>query len=287
MGTAQFGLAYGINSGHKQMCRQEVFSVMEEAARSWVDILDTAHAYGSSEELIGEFFKEHNRGRCFEIISKLPKCSFDEARDKIRLSLERTHAESLYGYLLHDFNMYREDPGVWDFFLSLRDKGIVKKIGASVYYPKDLELMLDKHLSLDMVQVPYNIFDRRFEDYFELLYRRNIEIYARSIFLQGLFFIKPQNLNNHFFKIKEKIVYLNKFSQEKGIGILSVCLNFVLLNKYIDKVVVGVDNLVHFKEIMGSLILGPQVKMMHAELFGLKEDDQEILLPFNWKLGKN
>lgn len=287
LGTAQFGLVYGINNDYGQMSGQEAFLVMEEAARSGVDILDTAYTYGSSEELIGEFFKQHNNEDKFRIVSKLPKCKPAEAENKIRISLKRMHLESLYGYLLHDFNMYREEPKIWDFFLALRDKGKAKKIGASFYYPKDLELMLDKHLSLDIVQVPYSIFDRRFEDYFELLHRRNIEIHVRSVFLQGLFFIKPQDLDGYFLKIKEKITCLNKLSQGKGIGIPSVCLNFVLLNKYIDKAVVGVDNLLHFKEIMGSLFLKPQVNMVYDEFSGLKEDDQEILLPFNWKIGRN
>lgn len=287
LGTAQFGLAYGINNRNGQISGHEAFLVLEEAMKSGVDTLDTAYAYGSSEELIGGFINQQNDGQRFKIISKLPKCSLEEAQDKIGSSLKRMRLDCLYGYLLHDFSMYREKPEIWDLFLALRDQGKAKKIGASFYYPEDLELMLDKRLALDIVQVPYNIFDRRFEDYFGMLHRKNIEIHARSVFLQGLFFIKPQDLDDHFSGIKEKITRLNALSREDGIGIASACLNFVLLNKYIDKAVVGVDSLVHFKEIIKSLSSSQQVNKIYEELSGMKESDQDILLPFNWKIGKN
>ncbi|MDC9519477.1 aldo/keto reductase, partial [Pseudoalteromonas sp. Angola-22] len=43
----------------------------------------------------------------------------------------------------------------------LKAKGIVKRIGVSVYNPKELEL-LSERFNLDLVQAPVNWLDQRF-----------------------------------------------------------------------------------------------------------------------------
>jgi aryl-alcohol dehydrogenase-like predicted oxidoreductase len=58
--------------------------------------------------------------------------------------------------------------------------------------------LLDRGFLPDLVQVPYNYLDRRFEADFESLKKAGVEIHTRSVFLQGLFFMAPENIPSHF-----------------------------------------------------------------------------------------
>ena len=49
LGTAQFGLPYGISNQRGQIPEAEVAAILAEAAKAGIDTLDTAAAYGSSE----------------------------------------------------------------------------------------------------------------------------------------------------------------------------------------------------------------------------------------------
>ena len=60
LGTAQFGLAYGINNKSGQTQLSEVQSILSEAKRCGVDTLDTAAAYGQSEEVLGSTGESNN-----------------------------------------------------------------------------------------------------------------------------------------------------------------------------------------------------------------------------------
>ena len=74
MGTAQFGLNYGITNQSGQVSEQEVTLILQEAAQAGIRYLDTAQAYGSAETILGKVLpKTHS----FKIVSKLPKQSFE------------------------------------------------------------------------------------------------------------------------------------------------------------------------------------------------------------------
>ena len=72
LGTAQFGLDYGISNKDGQIPESGVFEILNESIISGIDVLDTAYTYGNSEQVIGNFVKKH--GNVFKIISKLPEC---------------------------------------------------------------------------------------------------------------------------------------------------------------------------------------------------------------------
>lgn len=281
MGTVQFGLPYGISNKRGQIPRNEVFDILDTASKSGITILDTANAYGDSEEIIGEFIRQNRRK--FNIISKLPQCKISEVKTIVRNSLKKLTIRSFYGYLFHDIKTYIKNPVIYELLKELKEKGIIGKIGFSLYSTQDLELILKKNIRFDIVQVPYSIFDQRFEKYFEFLAKKNIEIHVRSIFLQGLVFKNPETLPGYFNPIKGKLRILDKISGESGIPLVSLALGFVLLNQLIDKVIVGVDSLRNFREIIDSQNDMKRVRALYSKFISLKVRNNKILLPFNWK----
>ena len=55
LGSAQFGLNYGITNKKGKVSEQELVKILELAAESGITTIDTAPAYGSSEETLGKY----------------------------------------------------------------------------------------------------------------------------------------------------------------------------------------------------------------------------------------
>lgn len=282
LGTAQFGLDYGISNTTGQIPGNRVFEILDESIRSGIDVLDTAYAYGNSEQVIGNYVKEH--GTVFKIISKLPECNPKDVNNIFESSLEQLGVDGLYGYMCHSFQHYRDNPEIWNILKELKSEGKIEKIGLSLYYPSELEYIIENKVDFDIIQVPYNVFDQRFEQYFPVLKKMGIETFVRSVFLQGLVFKEPSELDDYFKKISGKIAKLHSMAKELDIPIAALCLNFAVLNDFVDKVVVGVDSVLNLKEIVSSPIYLVEVESELHNLYSLREDDENMILPMNWKV---
>ena len=283
LGTAQFGMDYGINNKKGKMSMEEVFEILNESLQSNIDVLDTAYAYKESESLIGQFIGKSKKTG-FKVISKLPECDPREVRSIYDSSVKRLSVDMLYGYMIHNFQHYVQNPEVWDILKELKSEGKVKKIGMSLYFLQELEHILKNRIGIDIIQVPYSIFDQRFEQYFSELKNNGVEIHVRSVFLQGLVFKDPSELDGYFAKIKKKIADLNSLSAELNIPIVALCLDFAILNRFVDRVVVGVDGMENLKEIISSPNYLTAVENIRPMLYHFKEDDENMILPINWKV---
>lgn len=281
LGTVQFGVDYGISNTRGKVPREEVFQILECAYLNGVDTLDTAYNYGESEKIIGEFIKSTGHG--FKVISKLPTGkSGEEIEQVLDMSLKNLNTDSVYGYLFHDFNSFKKDSSLLNTVLQIKETGKISKVGFSLYYPEELQYLIDKKVSFDIIQIPYNIFDQRFAEYFDQLKKDGVEIHVRSVFLQGLFFLKPEELKDRFIEVRPQITLLNSIAKRLNLTISSLCINFVLNSKYIDKIVIGVDNLSNLKENLDSLSDAKKVAQVNKELEGLRIENEQIILPTNW-----
>lgn len=281
LGTAQFGMDYGINNRRGKVPENEVFEILDEAWKNDVDMLDTAYAYGKSEKIIGEYIE--STGRPFKVVSKMPDCSLQELESTFNSSLENLNLNQIYGYLIHDFESFllnQED--LWAFLESLKVENRAKKIGFSLYHTWELEYLLENDFKIDMVQVPFNVFDQRFSKFFPSLKKKDIEIHTRSIFLQGLLFKNPDEVQENFFKIKYKLENLRLLSKNEDIPLSAIYMNFAVLNEFIDRVIIGIDSLNNFIENINALKYSNRALNFNDMLLSLKEDDENIILPINW-----
>ena len=284
LGTVQFGLDYGIANHRGKVPKPEVFEIFKYAQDIGLKTLDTSMAYGDSEIIIGEFAQEKIH---FKIVSKIVIDSnvFDSnnIRSKLQDSLERLKIKQLYACLIHQFEDFLKHSQIWEVLKTAKKERLVKKIGFSLYRPEDLDLLWDRSVFFDIVQVPFSIFDRRFERYFKLLKEKNIEIHVRSVFLQGLAFLKPDQLSGKLRYASGTIDQLQKISRRYDLSISAICLNYVLLNPFVNKVVIGVDSLEHLKKNIDDLKVLDKVSHLQDDLKGLAISDEEILLPYKWR----
>jgi aryl-alcohol dehydrogenase-like predicted oxidoreductase len=102
-------------------------------------------------------------------------------------SLNDLNQKKIYGYLAHKPLELLSNDWEWTSLKNLKSKSLVSKIGYSLNHPDELKKLLSSGLIPDIVQVPFNYFDKRFEIYFKELKQLNVEIHCRSIFLQGIF----------------------------------------------------------------------------------------------------
>lgn len=272
LGTVQFGLEYGINSQGRPS-QDSVVAILSAAKESRINMLDTSASYGDSEVVLGNTMGSGGVG--FRIISKYPKSA-----QSVGVVLSKTlcdlKQDSVYGYLLHHFEVYKDDPSVWREFEAVRSKGRVGKIGFSLYNPDELELIFERGDKFDLVQFPYNIFDRQFEPYMPELKKRGVEIHVRSTFLQGLFFKDVNTLPSKLMPMKRYLVDLHDYARSINLSIAQVALNFNLQNINIDGVLIGVDNVAQLEENI-SAISDTRIDI------NIDVREKELLSPVNWR----
>ena len=277
LGTAQFGMKYGINNKKGQLCRLELEKVFDFVNDKKI-CLDTSSAYGTSEAIVGNMATSD-----VAIITKISPKEPEHAKPALLHSLNKLGRDKVHGCLLHDFSIIKKQPKVWDAFVNLKRDGYINKIGFSVYYPSQITYLLNNGIPFDIIQFPYSIVDQRFSSVMGVLKKYNVELYARSIFLQGLFF---KNLTvaerEKFSSLLKPLKAIRDISKNKGIPISHICINFALLNRFVDKVVFGINS---YSDLLINLNTNNNMectRLIYEELLTLHKNHDSMILPINW-----
>jgi len=281
LGTAQFGLDYGINNADGKISSEKIPEILSFAHDNSITMLDTASAYGESESVLGESIPKTKK--TFNIITKFPENTDISPLQNIDTSLNLLRVEKAYGYLFHNYSIFKEHPEYIEDFVKIKQNGKCEKIGFSLYYPSEAEYILQNNIPCDIVQIPYNIFDQRFFYLFEELQKRRIGIYIRSVFLQGLFFIKPDSLDTHFASIREPLKELKQLAKDHSINIAALCLSFIKASLNEGYIVLGIDSLSNLKENIANYNLLEKINIPYQYFQKYAVNDENIILPFNWK----
>jgi aryl-alcohol dehydrogenase-like predicted oxidoreductase len=269
IGTVQFGLDYGISNSDGKPHLHEIESILELAFESKIELLDTAIAYGEAQQIIGQI----NANR-FHIVTKFLLDSQNDSFEKqFQNSLHNLKTGHLYGLLAHRPMDVVDHPVIWDKMNTLKYNQKIKKIGFSFDSPEDYYIVNENSFFPDIVQVPYNYFDDRFADIIKELKDKGCEIHVRSAFLQGLFFTNTNQLPTFFEEVKDLVTKLQK---EHGTSLAAALLRFVLENKFVDKVVIGIQNRYQLQNILDSLVNAPKLKELKKKI------NHKILRPSLW-----
>lgn len=85
--------------------------------------------------------------------------------------------------------------------------------------------------------------------------------------MQGLIFMKDQEINKKFKKLKKKIRMLNKISNNKKIIKISICLEYVKNISFIKSIIVGSNSVEEFREILKSYYKKKLTKKINYKIF--------------------
>jgi len=258
LGTAQFGLDYGVANKNGKPSLERAFEMLDFAFENGIKWHDTAQAYGNAEEVLGEYLAHRGNLSEFHIISKLfPKafddvseCVFKDIKEAVFLSLKKLNIKDLDGFLFHTPEyIYRED--LVEQMIRVREKGLVRNIGVSIY---ETNHALDAAQMewVDYIQVPYSVFDQRLShsEFFELTRRNNKKVFARSAFLQGLTLMSVSDIPEGLESAKGYIEELAALCRQYGLSRLEVSELFSLNDERIDFFVFGGDSVQQLKEVV-------------------------------------
>lgn len=235
LGTAQFGMSYGISNTSGQIAPDDVRRILQKASEHGISVLDTAAGYGNAEAVLGQCLPA---GAAFSIVTKtqplkaarVDDASLRQVAMNFEASLLRLGRQSVHGLLVHhggDLLL----PGGERLYATLRqwqEKGRVGKIGVSVYDRAEIDALFER-FAFDLVQLPLNVFDQRLlrDGTLTTLQRAGVEIHARSVFLQGVLLMETSQLPVHLLELEPYLDAFKAIASERKMSPLVAALAFV------------------------------------------------------------
>ena len=281
IGTAQFGSDYGITNRSVSASDADAAEVLRVARAGGVTTIDTAIAYGDSERLLGGLGMAS-----WDVITKvgMPPPDVSDLSDwfcgQLTASLNRLGIDQLETVLFHDPEQLFGVRGgaLFEGLLRCKEKGLVRKLGISIYEPSALGRYLEQ-FALDVVQSPFNLLDRRLasEGWLSRLKQRGIEVHVRSVFLQGVLLMDPEARRFRFGAWTPVWDQFDDWIQSTGNSRLEACLSYVAAIEGIDKLVIGVDSSEQMEQVLEAFGSKPPVAPE-----SLQTDDLEVIDPRRW-----
>lgn len=298
LGTAQLGSKYGVAN---IIGKPDFSSAMEILLKSWnsgINSFDTAPRYGDSEELVGQFIESKIKdiNELPFIISKLPpinikKLNFEEVynfvKKNIEISLKKLNVDMINYYLLHNpSDIFLKEGIIVDCLNEIKNEGFIKEFGISAYQPDEVRQSL-KYKEITVIQIPLNLFDHRLitTGLLEKLKRRNYTIFARSIYLQGLFFILPEKLHKNLKDAEEYLIKLRALTEDLEMSIAKLAFLFIRDIQDVSSIIIGVEKIEQILENILFLKENSLSKNVYNTILDNFHDIPEsIINPNNWRI---
>ena len=283
LGTVQLGRDYGINNSTGMLNPDESKRILNTAYENNIRTLDTAETYGKSHKIISDFHKSYPNKK-FKIISKL-NSSFEiknhQLKEHVVNIIDDLFVDHLHGYMIHDYNHLKKNNFLADELNSLKDDNLIDMTGISLYNFSDIIDIL-KNYNFDFIQIPYNILSnkKKFDKIFKISSDNGKKIFARSVFLQGLFFISESNFPKKLIPLKKHIISLKSYCEKNNIGLNELALNYVTRNSSIDGVILGVDNL---SQLINNIKISISTHNIQKSFINrINVNEESLLNPSNW-----
>lgn len=268
LGTAQLDKNYSLSK--KGLSESSIKKIINLAKKNKNFFIDTALGYKNSEKILSKFDLSK-----FKIITK-----FDGSKknliEELLKSKKKMKIKKFYGVLFHDEKklMKKSSKEFLNLVKLLKDNNITSRVGVSIYTLKHLNLIIKK-FDLDLIQLPANVFDKRFldEKLLKILKEKKTKIFVRSIFLKGVL-INKKHRAKKLLIYKSKFEFYEKWLKKKKISNKKFfCINFILENK-LNNIVIGFDDFNEYKEISNF----KKEKYVNPPIFVKNQSDKNRLL---------
>jgi len=282
LGTVQFGLNYGINNSRGQVSAVDAFRILKVAKESSVLSLDTAAAYGSSENIIGQFLDKYGKDS-FKVITKFSSASGLSLASSFEKSLENLNTNHIDTVLFHSYAHYEQNKGAISSLKKLKKKGAFSRLGVSVYTNEELLALVEEN-DIEVVQAPFNLLDNhsRKSEIFKALKKSGKDVHVRSVFLQGAFFMEDKDFPKRMLPLLEEVRKVRKIAMEFGVDVGALALQYACSKPYIDGVLIGLDSLEQLERNL--LILEVDIPYdCFEQIDKLVITMSKMLNPTNWK----
>ena len=287
LGTVKLGLPdYGVNNLNKSYTDSN-FEFLKQVNMLGINHYDTAPRYGESELVIGNYINNTNIN--LNISTKVDNLfqNDKESINKIKLSatnsLKRLTVPKLHILYLHqnDIEIIR-DKYIHEGLLKVKDIGLIKYIGASVYTINECNAAIESGI-FDYIQFPLNIIDISIYNQLIKNYSGNVKFIARSIYLQGI--LNNTESSSLIPKFSTEIsTYINQlttYSKKLNINLTDLARSFVFHLDKIDGYIIGTRNITNLKSNISFLDFNNE-KFIFNELYTLSSNEKSWSNPRNW-----
>jgi len=288
LGTAQLGMDYGIANRTGAPDPETAKQIIKEAIEAGIREFDTAQAYGCSEKVLGRVIAALGVMDQVKIITKGITDFSDSSSMALQVSVERSlnnlGIDRLYGYMLHKERLLEQWHGGLGVCIGeLLSNGTVERFGISVYSPeKALEALAIDEITI--IQIPSNVIDRRFEDagVFQEANRRRKRIYVRSVFLQGLLLISPEDLSSRMAFAVPALEAFQSFADSAGVSRHQLALAYVRDAYSEAKIIFGAETPEQVHANMESWQTPLSKDIVKQIQVSFKDIDSKVLNPVLW-----
>jgi spore coat polysaccharide biosynthesis protein SpsF len=299
LGTAQLGMEYGIANRSGKPPLEAAIKLIHKAIGYGVNSIDTARAYGDAEARIGESLKGESVGK-IRVITKLdplewlkgdqsPKSVMAAVDASVYHSCRNLGLRQLPVLLLHRWERrYAYQEAVWRRLLELKADGVIHALGASTQTPEEaLEAIKEPEIS--HIQLPINILDWRWRKSgvaLALSQRKDLTVYARSVFLQGILTsdasIWPKVRDVDPAKLIKEIDHIVAELGRDSRG--DLCIAYARAQPWIDSLVIGMETIEqleqNIKYFMNNPLTGADCELVEKRL---GEVPMKLLNPALWE----
>jgi Predicted oxidoreductases (related to aryl-alcohol dehydrogenases) len=294
LGTVQLGLQYGIANKSGKPTLEKSFEILKTAEDGGVNSFDTASQYGDSENVLGNYFKKI--GTEAKTITTKFKVEADEKTDKKEIekqirgfaeqSLARLGISKIPVYMLHRADdMWKYGDVVPETLKKLKNEGIIGKAGVSCYKTEEIAMAVENDV-YEAVQIPMNILDNRLikSGSIDRLKKKGFIVFVRSVFLQGLFFMKQEELPSNLSGVWKHLLNLRGMAEREGMSVEQLALSYIRDLDGISSLVIGVETPEQVRANV-KLMNGPAVsEKTREEAYRLFDGiEEKILNPVLWK----
>lgn len=296
LGTVALGIDYGISNKNGKPEVEESVEILSAALRAGINSFDTASTYGSAEQLIGNFFAAREGNSSVNIITKFKispenlsdrKEAIKEAFQSVLASRRHLKLDQLPVCLFH---MDRDLPEkqvmemIPAIFEELKAEGLIDLAGISVDHPDEVDWWADNPL-VDVMQIPMNVFDQRLIRNGRLQYLKaeGKIVFVRSIFLQGLFFLTPEQLNGNLFKAAPYLRVLHALASQEEMTVAELAFAYIRDMEGITSIIFGADHsrqVIQNTDLLNIKPVSDGARNTISQLFSDLPED--ILTPRYW-----
>jgi len=294
LGTAEIGLDYGFkgDAHYGKPDVKESIQLLHTALDHGINLIDTARAYGNSEEIIGQALEgmtspPYIASKVF--LSKnaaekdLPALR-DEIFSSIETSLRALKVQTLDFLLIHNTSL--EHLRAEDVLACLKEaqrQGKVRFLGASCY-GKQVPLAVLQEPSFRALQVPFNLLDQELNtNLFPAAASQSVGIFVRSAYLRGVLTRQVDSIPERLTPLKTRAVQaLTVLGQEVG-GLAEAALRFCLSFNAISSVVIGVKTVAELEANLADASRGVLPEEFMPPLRTLSFGNDTIVDPRNWQ----
>lgn len=282
LGSAQFGLDYGVSNARGRVGEGEIRAILDTAAPAGVTLVDTSAAYGDAERALGRSWPFPSP---FTVVTKTLRLSegLDRLEHRARRSLERLGVARAYALLAASAEDLQSPEGraLWARLERLKGEGLFQKIGFSAHAEDD-PAALARRFAPDVVQVPVSLLDQRLvrDGSLNRLAEQGVEVHLRSVFLQGLLFLDRESLPAEVAHAGPRLSRIRRLLAEAGADPLQAALSYALDRPEASAVIVGVTSAAELR----AVIAASHQPSPRLDWAALSLDDTTALDPRQWSV---